>query len=211
MTSETHKIGLLGLFLLATTVLCVGCGSKSSDITARILKATGKVEIKQPTAASFTEAKENDILACGGILKTGDEASAMLEIIDKGVVELKSDALFELEPDKDYVVQKSGMAIYKIEKNKEGFKVKSPQGVTCVLGTKFMVRVLENMTVTGVDEGKVSFTANNGVVKDLIARQKIIADNSGFIGELLDFDLSSDAFNYLQIEGKWVPKEAVEK
>ncbi|MBU1108598.1 MAG: FecR family protein [Candidatus Riflebacteria bacterium] len=211
MALERHKTWIIYLFLFAVAISSGGCGNKSSDLTAKIISITGKVELRQPATDKFIEAKQNDMLACGGILKTGDEASAQLEIIGKGIVELKSDTSFELEPGKDYVLQKAGAAIYKIEKNREGFKVKSPQGTTCVLGTRFLVKVLDTMTVVGVEEGSVSFTAGNGEVRTLKAKEKTIVDSNGFVGKTLAFDLSSDAFNYLQIDGKWVPKETVEK
>lgn len=210
MLSKRRTIGFACLFLLITSIYIIGCGGKSTDLTARVTKVTGKVELRQPSTDTFVAAKEDDLLACGGILKTGDGAAAALEIIGKGTVEIKSDASFELEPGKDYVVQKAGAAVYKIDKEKDGFKVKSPQGVTCVLGTEFMVRVLEKMSVVGVIEGKVSFTANKGEEKILAAGEKVIADSQGFIGGVSPFDLSSDSFNYLKIDGQWVPKEATE-
>lgn len=208
---KQHKIWTICLFLFVVAISSGGCGNKSSDLTAKIVSITGKVELRQPLSDKFIEAKQNDILACGGILKTGDEAAAQLEIIGKGIVELKSDASFELESGKDYVLQKTGTAIYKIEKNKDGFKVKSPQGITCVLGTRFMVKILDAMTVVGVEEGSVSFTTANGEVRTLKAKEKTIVDSNGFVVETLAFDLNSDDFNYLQIDGKWVPKETVEK
>lgn len=210
MLFERRKIGFACLFMLIMLISGIGCGNKSTDLTARIVKVTGNVELRQPSAETFVVAKEDDLLACGGILKTGDGAAATMEIIGKGTVEVKSDASFELESGKDYVVQKAGAAVYKIEKNKGGFKVKSPQGVTCVLGTEFMVRVLEKMSVVGVVEGKVSFTTNKGEEKLLNAQEKVIADAQGFIGEIKPFDFSSDSFNYLKIDGQWVPKEATE-
>lgn len=210
MQFKRRNIGFAVLFLLIAAIYVIGCGSKSTDLTARVIKVTGNVELRQPSEANFVAAKENDLLACGGILKTGDGAVAELEIIGKGTVEIKSDASFELEPGKDYVVQKAGAAVYKIDKDKDGFKVKSPQGVTCVLGTEFMVRVLEKLSVVGVVEGKVSFTTNKGEEKVLVAKEKLIADSQGFIGGIKLFDLSSDSFNYLKIDGKWVPREALE-
>lgn len=211
MSFEQMKSRLVGLFLCFVAVFFVGCGSKSPDLTAKILEITGKVELKQQPTGDFVVASKDDLLACGGALRTGDGASAKLEIVGKGTVDLKSDAYFELESGRDYALQKSGAAVYKIEKGKDGFKVKSPQGITCVLGTEFLVRVLEKMCIVGVEEGTVSFTTNGGEVRVMKAKEKVIADSKGFVGDKFGFDLKSDSFNYLQIDGKWVPKEAIEK
>lgn len=201
------KYGLGALFLFVIILALPGCNEKASDISARVVALSGVVEIKNAAADSFVAAKMNDNLGVGGILKTGEAAQASLEIIDRGVVELKSESSFELEPGKDYIVQKAGVAIYKIEKNKEGFKVKSPQAVTCVLGTRFMVRILDGMTVVGVEEGRVSVTTNKGETRIIEAGKKLTVEESGFRGEAASFDLNTDSFNYLQIDGKWVPKE----
>lgn len=197
---------ILLLPLLAVAAL-TGCGGKASDLTGKVQAFSGNVSIKKTSAADFTKAQVGDKIEVGGILKTAEESQASLEIVDKGVVEIKQNSIFELEQGRDYVSQNSGVAVYKIDKNKDGFKVKTPQGITCVLGTKFMIRILDEMTVVGVEEGRVSVTANNGESKILEAKKKVILQKSGFRGEIADFDLSSDSFNYLQIDGKWVPKE----
>lgn len=207
MTANQLKVGSLFLVLLVTLVVITGCGSNTTDLSAKVMSVTGKAEIRPTAIASFADAKVNDILPCGGILKTGEESLVNLEITGKGVVDIKSDSMFELESGKDYVVQSAGMAVYKIDKNKEGFKVKSPQGVTCVLGTRFMVRVFDNTTVVGVEEGKVSFTSNKGETRILVAKQKITADNNGFSSEPTAFDMKTDSFNYIKLDGKWVPKQ----
>lgn len=196
---------LCTLFLVI--FLLTGCDNGDSNFSAKVLSVSGKVEIRPNTETAFADAKVNDILASGGLLKTGEASAANLEITGKGTMEIKEDCLFELKANKDYVVQNSGMAIYKIDKNPEGFKVKSPQGITCVLGTRFMVRILDNMTVVGVDQGKVSFTSNKGETRVIEAKKKLTATNDGFSGELEPFDIGSDSFHYQKIDNKWVPKK----
>ncbi len=196
------------VLILVITVLAVsGCNNQTAGTSAKVISLNGKVEIRQNAGTQFVAAKINDLLGLGGIVKTGEESMANLEIVGKGTVEVKADGYFELEAGRDYVTQNSGMAIYKIEKTGEGFKIKSPQGIACVLGTTFMVRVIDNMTVVGVETGKVSVTSNNGETRVLEAKQKINVGNSGFSGEVMPFDINTDSFNYIKIDGRWVPKE----
>lgn len=207
MAFSIKKLCCLIAVLMTSLVVFSGCGNDAGILTATVIATSGKVEIRQTATAAYKNAVVNDVVSIGGIVKIGEESFADLDISGQGTVELKSDSMFELEPGKDYVVQNAGMAIYKIEKNKGGFKVKSPQGVTCVLGTRFMVRILDNMTVVGVEEGKVSFTGNNGETRIVEAKQKIIADDKEIRLSPTPFDVVSDSFNYLKIDGKWVPKE----
>ena len=207
MTLSGKKFCCIMVVLMTFLVVLSGCGNDAASLTATVQAVSGKVEIRQTAAAAFKDAAVNDAVKAGGIVKTGEESFANLVINGQVTVEIKSDSMFELEPGKDYVAQNSGMAIYKIEKNKGGFKVKSPQGVTCVLGTRFMVRILDNMTVVGVEEGKVSFTGNNGETRTVEAKQKIIADDKEIRLSPTPFDAAGDSFNYLKIDGKWVPKE----
>ncbi|MGM0599267.1 MAG: FecR domain-containing protein [Candidatus Rifleibacteriota bacterium] len=210
MRIKNLKIFINFLIIFVIAIIVSGCGNASKEIAAKIIKINGSVEIKHASQNTFVEAREGKILTGGSILKTGDESFATLGIVDKGLVEIKENASFELVAGKDYVVQKAGTGIYKIDKNKEGFKVKSPQGVTCVLGTVYMLKVLEGATVLGVEEGKVSFATNDGEERILKAKEKAVIDSSGFVGEPTVFDLSSDSFNYLKINGKWVPKEVID-
>jgi hypothetical protein len=198
---------VLVLVLVITVLAVSGCNNKAAETSAKVISLNGTVEIRQNAGTQFVAAKINDTLGLGGIVKTGEESLANLEIAGKGTVEIKSDGYFELEAGRDYVTQNSGMAIYKIEKTGEGFKIKAPQGIACVLGTTFMVRVIDNMTVVGVETGKVSVTSNNGETRVLEAKQKINVGNSGFSGEVMPFDINTDSFNYIKIDGRWVPKE----
>ncbi|PKL49025.1 MAG: hypothetical protein CVV42_07600 [Candidatus Riflebacteria bacterium HGW-Riflebacteria-2] len=207
MNPVKHGVVPLALIVLVFAVAFVGCSKDGIDVTAKVLSVDGTAEIKNASAQSFVSAKVNDTLDMGGVFKTGEASLASLEIINRGIVEIKPDSIFELEAGKDSIFQKAGVAIYKIDKNKEGFKVKAPHAVTCVLGTRFVVRILDGMTVVGVEEGRVSVTANNGEIREIAAGKKITIENSGFRGAEEEFDVNTDSFNYLQIDGKWVPKE----
>ncbi len=201
-------------FRFISTLICLlminsimGCGKTQTQVSAKILKINGTVEIKRSMEKVFDAAKEKDTLNRGDLLKTGKGSSATLEIMNRGVVEIRADTAFELDPNPDLIQQTEGEAFYKINKTDNSFKIVTPQGITSVLGTRFMVKVLEESTVVGVEEGRVSFTTISGKERILKAKEQAVIDSRGFVGGITLFDLNSDSFNYIKIDGRWVPKE----
>jgi ferric-dicitrate binding protein FerR (iron transport regulator) len=203
MAVKCRSSVLIYLFLALVTL--VGCESDTaSDIKATVLALTGKVEVRANSSSSFVVARVNDIFGDGGAIRTAKESLADFAIKGRGMVKLRPDTYFELNSGNSSVSQNTGTAIYEIDKGNDAFKIKSPQCFTCVLGTRFMVQVLDNMTVVGVEEGRVEVIANNGKSKTLEAKQKLSVADSGFIDEPVPFDMFDESFNYIKVNDSWV-------
>ncbi|MBU1108875.1 MAG: FecR family protein [Candidatus Riflebacteria bacterium] len=192
--------------IAVTLVICSflsGCGAEMPK--AEFVRVSGTVEMKQPGAQVFAQAREKDILQTGGAVRTMLEASADLILSNRGIIEIMPDSYFELTSANGDVKQDSGSIIYRINENKNGYKVNTPHGVTAVLGTVFMLSVTSDSTEIGVKEGKVSFTNTKGEIRYVEANEKIAVNASGMFSEKAGFDLMSGGFNYKKENGKWSP------
>ncbi|MEW6708411.1 MAG: FecR domain-containing protein [Candidatus Riflebacteria bacterium] len=202
-----EKISLM-LFCLWFCLFQAGCGGGISNPIAKVVKIEGEVKIKQTKEATFEKARENLEIFPNGAVKTGDSSSAEVEIHKKGSIKIKSDAIFEFSENMESVLQKSGVAIYKIEKDGKGFKAKTPQGVTCVLGTIFGHSVGSDSLELWVKEGSVQFVSTGG--KEFLVKegQKLIlgAENKNplpqeaGVGELESF--FADSNELLNLNGR---------
>jgi len=203
--SVQYRSSVLIGFLLALA-MTVGCGNDpASDSRATVLAVTGKVELRANSAASFTTARANDIFGKGGAIRTAEESLADITINRRGIVKLRPDTYFELNIGSGNFAQNTGTAIYEIDKGNDAFRIESPQCTTSVLGTRFMVKIIDNVTVVGVEEGRVEITANDGKSKIVESKHQLSVADSGFINEPVAFDMIDESFNYRKDNDSWVP------
>lgn len=204
MSVQYRNIALICFFLVLA--MTVGCGrDPASDSKATVLSVTGRVEVRASSTTSFTAARASDAFGNGGAIRTAEESLADLSINGRGIVKLRPDTYFELNVGNGNFAQNTGTAIYEIDKGDDVFRIKSPQCTTSVLGTRFMVKIIDNMTVVGVEEGRVEITANDGKSKIIEAKQQLSVADSGFVNEPVSFDMINDSLNYRKVNDSWVP------
>ena len=192
-------------FLFSGLVLLWGCGADADADAAKIKDPKGNVRIRHSAGTTFSEAKADDPVAQGGAVRTGENGKTRLSFLDGSELTIKPESYFELNQGNFWGHQTEGAVLYKINKQKTGLTVETPHGVTSVLGTTFLIMVSSDSTFIGVEEGKVSFAPKGGGTPITIgAKQKISAPALGMIDGPQPFDLSTEEFNYIKIDGKWV-------
>lgn len=175
MAKRNVLIKLAMVCLAAFTFACLGCGSQQQETVAKITAVSGDVKMRQNQESEYVAADRGMTINQGGFVKTGDQSSATLEIFNKGTVQIKSDVVFQLTKSSEAdVVQESGVAIYNIGKDGRGFKAKTPQGVSCVLGTFFALVSNDSSFELWVKEGQVEFTTNLGQKHQAKEGQKLV-------------------------------------
>lgn len=203
MTSFFNRGSIIFVLILLVMPLLFGCGSQLPK--AQFIKVSGIVEMKQKEAEKFVQVKEKDVLLAGGGVRTLKEATADLIIANRGVLEIRPDSYFELPSSDVDIQQNSGSIIYRINENKNGYKINTPQGLTCVLGTVLLLTVNTDSTIVGVKEGRVSLTNKNGDIRFIEANERLTVNSNGSFSEKTAFDLTTDGFSYQKEDGKWLP------
>jgi ferric-dicitrate binding protein FerR (iron transport regulator) len=83
--------------------------------------------------------------------------------------------------DGDRIVELSGEAYFKVEKQKEPFKVKTKYGEVEVLGTEFNIKAYDNETfLTTLEKGSVVFTNKFGKQAKLEPGMQVVFDSVDF-------------------------------
>jgi hypothetical protein len=153
--------GMLFVLGLGFLFNLTGCGQQAG--TAAILQeAKGVVQVRASSQAEFTPGKDGDSLLIGGAVKTAENATARLRFADAGEVLVKPESFFEIGSGQPLGKQSGGSAVYRVNKQKDDLKIETPQGVTAVLGTVFLLKIDPNGTIVVVEEGQVSFTNLDG-------------------------------------------------
>ncbi|MBF0410148.1 MAG: FecR domain-containing protein [Candidatus Riflebacteria bacterium] len=155
------------LFLICLNILFslnfFGCGNAQTGKVAELDKIQGKVEFRRASTSDFSPAKEKEPLYNKDIVKTGNDAQAILKFLDQSIVTLNKMTIFEVIAAENVLgKQNEGTAIYDMKKQKQETRVVSPHGTTAILGTLFCLTVNESSTTVWVKEGKVSFTSKAG-------------------------------------------------
>ncbi|MFZ2959619.1 MAG: FecR family protein [Candidatus Ozemobacteraceae bacterium] len=169
---------VFGVLACASVISFFGCGQTDSPI-AHVKLVHGAVQTRFSLKADFSPAKEDDALAVGGAVKTGEDASAQIVFLDKGEAAVKPESYFEVGSGQNLGKQVSGAAVYRVNKQKDSVKVETPQGVTAVLGTVFRLDVSATQTTVIVDEGRVAFTNQAGNTAEVNPGQKLVANAQG--------------------------------
>ena len=191
----------LGLFLAVAWL--AGCGSPPEP--ARVRAPEGKVQTRVDAAATFADARDHDPVREGGAVRTGEDGRARLVFPDGSELAVRSDTFFEVGQGASFGRHHEGTVLYKIQKQRSGLTVETPHAITSVLGTTFLAIVGTDSTLIGVEEGRVAVTPRaGGAPVTLEAKQKLTLGPTGPLGATEPFDLATEEFSYLKIDGKWV-------
>ncbi len=192
---------LLSLFLGAAWL--AGCGTAPDP--ARVRDPEGKVQARVDAATAFADARDQDPVRVGGAIRTGEDGRARLVFPDGTELAIRSDTFFEVGQGKALGRHHEGTILYKIQKQRRGLTVETPHAITSVLGTTFLLIVGTDSTLIGVEEGLVAVTPpTGGPPVTLEAKQKLTLGPAGPLGATEPFDLATEEFSYLKINGKWV-------
>jgi len=173
--------------------MSTGCGSQAEPV-AKVVSVNGDVKLCKDKDSDLIVATVDASIFNHGIIRTGEQSSAAVKVMNKGTINFKSDVTFKFENISEAdVAQETGTAIYKIEKNGKGFRAKTPQGVCCVLGTVFSLVVSDESVDVWVKEGVVEFTTNSGEKNKVTEGQKLVVSATGRKSEvsepgLVDFE-----------------------
>lgn len=165
--------GMLGALLLNS-----GC-QKNEPAVGQVRNPQGTVSAKFAVTSAFADVKDQAPLAVGGAVRTGKSSSAELVFDSKGQISLKPESFFEVRLGQTVGRQEGGTAIYRFQKQKEEIKIETPQGVTSVLGTVFLLKIEDEATTVVVDEGKVAFVNLSGEQAVVSAKEKLVAKAGG--------------------------------
>lgn len=165
----------------------LGCGTTAVPI-AELKDVTGTVMVKASPTEAFSPGGNGLGLKIGSAVKTEKKSSAKVDFKDKGVVELKPESYFEIGNGIDLGKQAGGTAVYRVKKQQDQLKIMTPQGVTAVLGTVFLLKVTATETTLLVEEGKVAFTNNSGSTREVTVGQKLVALAEGDLKDLETID-----------------------
>lgn len=134
----------------------VGC--RESSPVARLQELSGVVQVRRDKSADFQEVREPVPVHEGTEIKTGRDSTAKLVYADGSEISLRPQSFFVVENTRNLGLQTGGNLTYRIKKNPAGVTVKTPMGVTAVLGTEFAMEVTATSTRLFLDEGKIRFS-----------------------------------------------------
>ncbi|MBF0408285.1 MAG: FecR domain-containing protein [Candidatus Riflebacteria bacterium] len=172
--------GFLVAAIMAAFSVFSGCGSNSSSVSGAVVKEPkGDVQAKVSSDSTYKPIKENDILSSGGAVKTAENSTVKLLFAEKAEVYIKPESYFEIKSGENLGKQMGGTAVYRVNKQKDSIKIETPQGVTAVLGTVFLLDITSTSTTLIVEEGKVSFTNIDGLSTEVNPGEKLVAAAKG--------------------------------
>lgn len=189
--SSLWKLALIPFFMLLVIAYFMtdrtshGTGHKSlsGKVVATLVRAESQVEKLSAGTTDYVKALPADQLFGGDAIRTGDDASAELAFADSSKVQLGSGAWFKVNDEKRIGAHLRGRAVFEIEKQtgSGSIEILIPQGITAVLGTKFVQEIGENGGFIAVTEGVVEFRPNNLERRLLRPGHLLCFDSSGKI------------------------------
>ncbi len=192
------------LIALSVSATFLGCGA-AQVFSAKLQGVTGTVQARPNSEGAFSDAKEGDVLQSGATVKTGDDGRVKIVFNEGGELDVMPDSLFEIGKDRNLGNQTEGAVWYKLPKQKEQLQIRSPHGVTAILGTRFFIKIATDSSTIGLEEGSISFTADKtGEMKILTPLQKIVVQSSGKIGEAAAYNPVDEEFRFIKMNGKWI-------
>ncbi|GAB1352704.1 hypothetical protein MASR1M12_14350 [Erysipelotrichia bacterium] len=164
-----------------------GNGQKAlpGKAVATLVRTDRLVEMLRANTEGYVKALPAAELFCGDAIRTGNDSSAELVFADSSKVLLGSNAWFKVKDDGRIGEHLRGRAVFEIEKQTppDSVEVVVPQGVTLVLGTKFVQDIGETGSFIAVSEGIVEFRANNQPRQLLRPGNLLCFDSSGKMTE----------------------------
>ncbi|OGK05825.1 MAG: hypothetical protein A2W80_00655 [Candidatus Riflebacteria bacterium GWC2_50_8] len=174
---------VIAYFMAGQTTHGTGQESLSGNVVATLVRAESLVEKLCAGTTDYVKALPADQLLGGDAIRTGDDASAELAFADGSKVLLGPGAWFKVNDEKQIGEHLRGRAVFEIEKQTGSGSVEilTPQGVTAVLGTKFVQEIGENAGFIAVTEGIVEFRSNRQERQLLRPGHLLCFDSSGKI------------------------------
>jgi len=182
-----YILGLILFGMIGGLFFFIGCESSQTSL-ANLSEPQGPVQARKNDSGTFQAAKDKDALDIGGAVRTGENGTTKLTFKDGTEVAMRPEAYFELRGGDTLGLQTEGAVFYKIQKQKSGISVQTPQGITAVLGTTFIMKIASQATNIWVEEGKVSFTNKAGDKREINPGQKIEATADGKLKDPVDVD-----------------------
>jgi hypothetical protein len=172
-------------FVTDRTTRVNGQKTLSGKAVATLIRAENLVEKLRAGATKYVNAMPADQLFAGDAIRTGDGASAELVFADSSKVLLGSGAWFKVIDAGRIGEHLRGRAVYDIEKQTApgSVEVVVPQGITAVLGTKFVQEIGEIRSFIAVSEGVVEFRPDNHERQLLRPGHLLCFDSSGRVTE----------------------------
>ncbi|MBI3039439.1 FecR domain-containing protein [bacterium] len=164
-----------------------GCSSKvnQAKVHGKLVEFFGKVEMKNVSDTSWFVAKKDDTLEIGGMVKTGTGSRATVKFSTGDTLFFAEDSQFEFSGETDLGTQPQGRVQYEIKNNGREVKIYSPQAVTAVLGTIFILDVRKNKSGVALLEGRVVLKSlKTGKFQPLLPKQVILVFESGEFSEV---------------------------
>ncbi len=166
---------LVGLAVLVTFASLVGCGGADDPPLAKVREPVGEVEARLKAGEGFASVQGEQPLKEGGGVRTGRASGARIAFADGSEAVVKAEAYFEVHAKVPRALQEKGLVIYRFNKQQQETRIKTPHGLTAVLGTMFLLEVDADSTTLVVEEGRVSFTDLMGTTVEVGAGQRVIA------------------------------------
>ncbi|MEA2082301.1 MAG: FecR family protein [Elusimicrobiota bacterium] len=171
---ECGNFKLLKCFGLAASILFI---FQQAPVTAAeasplavISKADGKVVVMAPAGGKWKKVRTGDFLFEGDRIKTSRKSRAVINFISGIEIEVNENTEFTIKvserkggkrEEMDMIL---GEILSKVRKGAD-YRVRTPQAVTAVRGTKFGVRATGNITEVYVFEGLVDVFNSYGKIR----------------------------------------------
>jgi hypothetical protein len=184
MLIRFHAVVVL---LILSCLLGSGCGNKTGP-TAILLDIQGKVECRlEHQGTTFVLAQPQMALSARSLIRTKEDGFARLGLGDGDRIEIRANSLFEVGEGTNLGRQNEGNVLYQIQPKKAKTTIETPQGVTAILGTKFLQEAASNSVTISLIEGKVEFTLHSGP-SQLLEPGKQLRIVDGKIEKILEMD-----------------------
>lgn len=158
---KPFSFALSGVFLLLISFWFLK-SDNSKAILGSLQGITGKVEYKIANSDLYTSAQNGFELYQNTCVRTQRNGKVTIVFRKRGKLTLASNSFFKIKSGNCIGSQNYGTAIYDINKQKSTISVKTPQGLTCILGTTFRQDISSDSLSIVLKVGLIKFQGNNG-------------------------------------------------
>ncbi|MFH1353471.1 MAG: FecR family protein [bacterium] len=157
------KFTALFFYCLAVCSFCAEISFAQDDCIAMVNRIFGSASALKEGASQWITVKKDDVFASGDIIKTGEDATCELYLIDGTIFEIGNRSTLKIQDlsgDKKHLKRaildlEIGELLSTIEKGLD-YSVRTPQAVCAVRGTEFVVKTSKDkLTTAAVFSGKV--------------------------------------------------------
>ena len=172
--------GSVLLCVIAVALFLVAC--EGQENTATVIEVVNRVDAHPHPEDDWQPAMERMVIYAGGLVRTGIDSSARLELLE-GMVRLSADSIFTVKENATrqgrllttLFLQEGRLWANLTTDQPHEFTVETGNAVAAVRDTHFSVRSTEGETLVSVAEGEVELTAQGQSVT-VVAGQQAIAE-----------------------------------